>query len=176
MSLRQLVGVTALGVAAYGLWRRGAITLPKIALSPPTAVFPASTAPSGGSRAEIEAYWRSRGYSADQARGITAGMYAESRLDPRAVNPTSGAFGVGQWLGSRKAELFRRYGSRPSLAQQLEFLAWELAGGDHGGAAVRAENTAGGVLDAYIRRFMRPAPGAETAGDLARGSRYLANG
>ena len=173
MSFRQLVGVALLGTAAYALWRRGIITLPEIVLSPPTAKIPASRGPSGGG-GPFEAFFRSRGYSAEQAAGIAAGIHAESRGDPAAVNPTSGAYGIGQWLGSRKAELFRRYGEKPTLAQQLEFLAWELAGGDHGGAAVRAQSTATGTLDAYIRRFMRPAAGAETTGDLARGARYLA--
>lgn len=121
----------------------------------------------------VEAFLQGVGLTPDQARGVAAGIWAESRMDPNAVNPTSGAFGIGQWLGSRKAELFRRYGSRPTLGQQLEFLAWELAGGDHGGKHVLAQTTAAGTLDAYIRRFMRPAAGAETAGDLERGARYL---
>lgn len=176
MSLRQLVGVAIIGAAGYALWRRGAITLPKISVSPPTALQPATAAPSGaggGVGAQLEAFLQRGGVPAHVAKGATAGAWAESRLDPNAVNPKSGAYGIGQWLGSRKAELFRRYGSRPSLAQQMEFLLWELRGGDHGGAAVLAQSTASGALDAYIRRFMRPAAGAETTGDLARGARYL---
>lgn len=176
MSLRQLVGVVAIAAAGYALWRRsGGATLPQITLSPPTARIPAVSTPSNPqwTAAQLEAFLKSRGLTANQARGVAAGAYAESRLNPAAVNPKSGAFGIGQWLGSRKAELFRRYGARPSLAQQMEFLVWELAGGDHGGAAVLAQNTPHGVLDAYIRRFMRPAAGAETAGDLARGARYI---
>jgi len=120
-----------------------------------------------------ESYLRGQGIAAGTAKGVVAGVWAESLIDPTAVNPTSGAFGIGQWLGSRKAELFRRYGSQPSFSQQLEFLAWELNGGDHGGKAVLAQSTPAGALDAYLRRFMRPAAGAETTGDLARGSRYL---
>lgn len=36
-----------------------------------------------------------------------------------------------------------------------------------------AQGTADGTLNAYIRNFMRPAAGAETYGDLARGRAYL---
>jgi hypothetical protein len=119
----------------------------------------------------LESELQARGLTFDQARGVAAGIFAESLGDPNAINPTSGAYGVGQWLGSRQVALFARYGPRPTLAQQLDFLAWELTGGDHGGAAVLAATTAGETLDAYIRKFMRP--GAGTAGDLARGQRYL---
>lgn len=121
----------------------------------------------------VEAGLRLRGVAPWTAQGVAAGSWAESLQDPTAVNPTSGAYGIGQWLGSRKAELFRRYGSSPSAADQLDFLAWELGGGDYGGAAVLAQSSPAGALDAYIRRFMRPKAGAQTTGDLARGLRYL---
>lgn len=144
----------------------------------PTAKLAPGPAPwqQGGELGQqITAFFQRKGFSAAQSQGIAAGMWAENAgFNPSAVNPTSGAYGIGQWLGPRKAELFRRYGRRPTLNQQLEFLAWELNGGDHGGAAVRGATTAHGALDAYIRKFMRPAAGAETSGDLARGAQYLA--
>jgi N12 class adenine-specific DNA methylase len=114
-----------------------------------------------------------RGLSEAAARGVAAGIHAESRSDARAVNPTSGAMGVGQWLGSRKKELVKRYGANPTLDQQLDFLVWELNGGDHGGKAVLAGRDENAVLEAYITKFMRPAKGAETDGDLARGRAAL---
>ncbi|WP_303829395.1 phage tail tip lysozyme [Asticcacaulis taihuensis] len=116
---------------------------------------------------------RAEGIPDHVIQGVMAGGHAESRLDPTAVNPSSGAFGIGQWLGPRKAELFRRYGEHPTVGQQAEFLAWELKGGDHGGAKVLAARDAGEALNAYIRDFMRPAAGRETEGDLARGAAYL---
>ena len=70
------------------------------------------------------------GLTAEQARGVAAGIHAESGSKPHALNPTSGAMGLGQWLGPRKAELIRRYGTNPSLEQQVEFLLHELKGGD----------------------------------------------
>ena len=45
---------------------------------------------------------------------------------------------------------------------------WEPYGGLGDNAAAR--------LDAFIRKFSRPAAGAETAGDLARGTRYMSQG
>lgn len=141
-----------------------------------TPAPPARPAPGTGLHAGIVAGLRQRGFSETQAQGIAAGVEAESRSNYQIVNPTSGAYGIGQWLGSRKRELFRRYGASPTLDQQLDFMAWELRGGDHGGRHVLAETDPERVLDAYIRRFMRPAEGAETIGDLRRGRAALGVG
>ncbi len=116
-------------------------------------------------------YLKSQGLSDQAARGAVAGSIAESRLDPNAVNASSGAFGIGQWLGARKAALFARFGNNPNFDQQLQFLASELNGGDRGGAAVRQSSSALAAMGAYVRAFMRPGPG--TAGDLARGRQAL---
>jgi hypothetical protein len=126
------------------------------------------------SAAEVAEYFEARGWTAPQARGIAAGAYAESRLDPNAINPKSGAYGIGQWLGARKEELFRAFGPRPTQAQQLAFMNYELRGGDRGGAAVQNAQTDTDALDAYIRRFERPAAGSETTRDLRRGNEALA--
>jgi|GEM_PF-2673376 len=140
----------------------------------PRETAPRRTVARGGAVAsDIVGFFRSKGYSEAQARGIAAGIHAEAASNHAAVNPTSGAMGLGQWLGARKAALIARYGPRPTRAQQLEFLHWELQGGDAGGRAVLAGIDEAGVLDAYIRRFMRPAAGAETDGDLARGMAAL---
>ena len=107
-------------------------------------------------------FLRQKGYTAGQARGIAAGIHAEGfHGDPFVTNPDSGAFGIGQWLGTRKKELFRRYGDRPSLMEQLEFLHWELRGGDHGGKRVLGAQDEAEVLRRYIVDFMRPKAGGK---------------
>lgn len=145
-----------------------------------TAIARASTAreglPRGGLHGGIVDYLTDAGLTPGQARGIAAGIHAESASNPNAVNPTSGAYGIGQWLGPRKRELFRRYGNNPTLSEQLEFLTWELRGGDHGGARVLAQGDEAQVLRSYIVDFMRPAKGAETTGDLERGMAALGRG
>lgn len=112
----------------------------------------------------------SYGISPEVARGIVAGITAEGG-GPNVRNPTSGAFGIGQWLGTRKKALFKQYGTAPSLDQQIAFLVSELKGGDHGGASVLSRNSAASAMVAYLRDFMRP--GAGLSGDLARGYRDL---
>lgn len=130
----------------------------------------------GGSRHDqVVAFLTGRGATPQQALGIAGALYAESRLDPNARNPTSGAFGIGQWLGDRRDGLFRRFGPHPSLMQQLEYLWWELSGGDHGGRAVMAQHDAHSTAGAMIRRFLRPAQGYETLRDMSAAGRYIAN-
>lgn len=139
----------------------------------PSRVAARSTARGGAVNQSIVDGLRKRGLSEGQAMGIAAGIHAESASNPNAKNASSGAFGIGQWLGPRAAEIRRRFGDNPTLDQQLDYLVWELRGGDHGGKAVLAENDPARVLDAYVRKFMRPAAGAETDGDIARGAAAL---
>lgn len=122
--------------------------------------------------AKIQQFFQAHGFTSQQARGVAAGAYAEGGLTGRS-NPTSGAFGIGQWLGARKAALFKRYGPNPSIDQQIEFLFSEMVGGGEGaaGAAIRGQSTAAGALSAYINKNMRPGDG--TSGDLQRGMAYL---
>lgn len=47
------------------------------------------------------------GLSNEQASGFLGNLYAESSLNPSIINPTSGAFGLAQWLGSRKKSLLK---------------------------------------------------------------------
>lgn len=113
-----------------------------------------------------------RGLNPEQAAGIAAGIVAESRGDPRAFNSAgggNGALGIGQWRGPRQAALKARYGASPTLDQQLDFLVYELRGGDAGGKKVLAAQGTGNILQSYINDFMRPAAGKETVGDLKRG-------
>ena len=48
----------------------------------------------------------------------------ESRGNHTAINKSSKAFGLAQWLGPRKQRLIQKYGMNPTVSQQLEFI-WE---------------------------------------------------
>jgi hypothetical protein len=125
-----------------------------------------------GAESQVYSFLRSKGLAPNQALGITGALYAESGLNPNAVNKSSGAYGISQWLGGRKRELMRRYGPHPNLDQQLEFLWWELNGGDPGGKAVLAQRGTG-TAPAMINRFLRPAKGYETNRDLREAGRFI---
>lgn len=68
-----------------------------------------------------------KGIPKKQAVAILANLVGESHLNPDTVN-SIGAYGIQQWLGERKKELFRRYGEKPSLTDQLDFLVDEHKG------------------------------------------------
>jgi hypothetical protein len=69
------------------------------------------------------------GVHPDVAQGAINYMYRnESKLDPTIVNPTSGAFGIGQWLGPRLQALKAKYGDSPTADQQYQHMADELQG------------------------------------------------
>lgn len=124
--------------------------------------------------AAVERYFRAKGYTAAQAKGIAAGVVAEGGLTRRTGGGYKGrALGIGQLLGGRRAEFLKKYGPNFTFQNELDFMNYELNGGDRGGAAVKAQTSAQGTLRAMITQFYRPASGAETMGDLARGSAYL---
>lgn len=127
-------------------------------------------------------YFVSQGWSHVHAAGIVAGMFAEnSGLDPNKDNPTSGAHGIAQWLGKRKQALFDKYGPNATFEQQLQFMQSEFMDKGRNGEAsaanqIRMKVSARDALDAYIRKYERPAEGAETFGDIKRGNHFLNSG
>lgn len=68
-----------------------------------------------------------KGIPQTQAIGILSNIAAESGGDTTALG-TAGDFGIQQWLGPRKKELQRRYGKKPTLIQQLDYLVDEYQG------------------------------------------------
>jgi hypothetical protein len=118
----------------------------------------------------IVRFFEKKGYTTEQAKGIAAGIYAETANNHTAFNGDGGgqgAYGLGQWRGPRLKALREQFGKYPSKSQQLEFLHSELQGGDPGGALVTAKKNAKATFESYINDFMRPGGGAR--GDLQRG-------
>lgn len=68
-----------------------------------------------------------KGIPQTQAIGILSNIAAESGGDTETLG-AAGDFGIQQWLGPRKKELQRRYGKKPTLTQQLDYLVDEYQG------------------------------------------------
>ena len=100
-----------------------------------------------------------KGLSRHHAAGIVSNLMMESgtKLSPNAKNPTSGAYGIAQWLGSRKSKLFSKYGKNPTFDQQLEFI-WEELNTDEKSAFNKLLSTSS-IEDAtrsFMKHFERP--------------------
>jgi hypothetical protein len=138
-------------------------------VSPAVPVTPAA----GTIQGQIYAGLKARGLNDMQARVVAAGSHAEASTGPTAINPKSGALGIGQWLGTRKAAIVSLYGEHPTLDQQLDFMVNELHGGDYAGPKVLAHTDEASMLRSYIEDFMRPAKGYEHDRDIAAGMKAL---
>ena len=121
-----------------------------------------------------------QGASPSAAAGISSGLFAESQLNPSNINPSSGAYGIGQWLGGRQQALFNQYGSQPSFTDQLQFV-WEELTGQAGDNAVTQGQSSSilnaispqSALSSFITGFERPKAGYETTSDISRGTNAL---
>jgi len=111
------------------------------------------------------------GWTPEQAAGITGSFTQESGLDPSARNPTSGAYGIGQWLGSRVAD-FKKFSGRDlvgsSLDQQLAFFNYEVTEGKEkrAGRLLKGTSTAEEAARVHSQAYERP--GAEEANNDRR--------
>ena len=130
--------------------------------------------------AAAQSYFVSQGFTPDEARGMVAGMRAENgQLDPHAKNPTSSAFGLGQWLKTRQGDYtaFAKQTGRngdihkSSFMDQLAFIVWELRNTETRALGMIRGQGANGAMMAYLSAYMRP--GVGLAGDVRRGSRAL---
>ena len=74
-------------------------------------------------------FFVSKGYSADEAKAITANLQGESSFDEKAVGDGGTAYGLAQWHPDRQAQfrkLFNKDIRAATFQEQLEFVDWEL--------------------------------------------------
>lgn len=122
--------------------------------------------PSGGEIAsgeKVVSGLTQRGFSKEEAAGLAGNIAAESKFNSGITN-SIGAFGLMQWLGPRKRDLFafaQSQGKSPAdLDIQLDFIKKELKGGGHETEAFnRAVKESGGdvkrlayLIGKYVER------------------------
>ncbi len=105
------------------------------------------------------------GFNDIQAAGIMGNIQQESGFDPKAENPSSGAYGVIQWLGSRKTGL-QNFAKEKNLdvsdlSLQLSFMKKELESGykDQVLTPLKAAKTIKEAADIWLRHFEIPCVG-----------------
>jgi hypothetical protein len=111
---------------------------------------------------EIIQFFVNKGLTPEQSAGIAGNFFAESGLQLNIVNRI-GAYGLAQWLGQRRTNLFEFAANRGesrgniSLETQLEFTWSELQSTES--RAYRnliSQNTIVGATTSFVNRFERP--------------------
>lgn len=115
-------------------------------------------------------FFQDKGWTKEQAAGISANLGLESNFDPAAVGDSGRAYGIAQWHDFRQKE-FAKWAGKPiknsTLDEQLGFVHYELTKGGEtaAGDALRATKTAAAAGDIVSRKYERP---ADTNGDAAK--------
>lgn len=85
-------------------------------------------APSGTSKIDRLKSLMAMGFTELQAEAMHGNIQQESGWNPNSRNSSSGAYGIGQWLGSRLTALkeHESNGKWMTMEGQLDFMKWEL--------------------------------------------------
>jgi hypothetical protein len=106
-------------------------------------------------RATAMRFLLGKGLTRQQAAGVVGSLMQESGLRPTAKNPSSGALGIGQWLGGRKTNLLNSGNS--GLRGQLDFLWSELQGPENAALKrLKGAHSVADAVDAFTWGFERP--------------------
>ena len=103
-------------------------------------------------------YFINKGLTANQARGIYGNIMQESGGNLNIVSQDGyNSYGIAQWTGPRKVTLFNKYGTSPTLQQQLDFI-WEELNTTHRSALVglKNSNTVEEATKVFMDKFERP--------------------
>ena len=110
----------------------------------------------------VKSFLQSKGLNNMAIAGVMGNIQQESNFDTTAINSSSGAYGLFQWLGSRKNKLFsyaEKTGSNASnIDTQLDFFWEELRTTERSTMKVLTSSsytTASDYAEAFERSFER---------------------
>lgn len=148
------------GSAAYRYYKQtGAIPIGPVQNAPPSGSSPVD-------RGFVVNFWKGKGLSEDVAQGIADATHDESGIkgnpdlfNPTAINPTSGAVGLQQDLGPRKAQLQAQPNWQDPQVQ-LDNAYREVTGGDPQASAhwneIKGAGTRQEAAALFKKYFERP--------------------
>lgn len=156
-------GVAATGAAGVGAWLLrllgpvGALLGMTDQAGESDAAERARRGAGGSGGSKIIDFFRSQGWTAQQAAGIATNLDSESGLNPGAVGDQGSAYGLGQWHSDRQ-EAFKRWSGHDirgsSLEEQLNFVQYELTrGAEQFAGKMLARATSAGEAGAIVSRF-----------------------
>lgn len=134
------------------------------AANAPKAAPPAGNPAMGGPATsnDVIAYFKSKGWTDEQAAGIAANLKKESEFRPDAVGDGGRAYGIAQWHPDRQAEFAKWAGKdirKSTREEQMAFVHYELTQGKEksAGDALRNAKTAAQAGAIVSSQYERPA-------------------
>lgn len=108
---------------------------------------------------QIVNFFMNKGLTKNQAKGIYGNIMQESGGKHNIVSRDGhNSYGLAQWTGTRKARLFSKYGTNPTVNQQLEYLWDELNSTEKSALnALRNTTTIEDATKVFMQKFERPA-------------------
>lgn len=108
---------------------------------------------------QIVNFFMNKGLTKNQAKGIYGNIMQESGGKHNIVSRDGhNSYGLAQWTGTRKARLFSKYGTNPTVNQQLEYLWDELNSTEKNTLnALRNTTTVEDATKVFMQKFERPA-------------------
>lgn len=108
---------------------------------------------------QIVNFFMNKGLTKNQAKGIYGNIMQESGGKHNIVSRDGhNSYGLAQWTGTRKARLFSKYGTNPTVNQQLEYLWDELNSTEKSALnALRNTSTVADATKVFMQKFERPA-------------------
>ena len=108
---------------------------------------------------QIVNFFMNKGLTKNQAKGIYGNIMQESGGKHNIVSRDGhNSYGLAQWTGTRKARLFSKYGTNPTVNQQLEYLWSELNSTEKGALnALRNTSIVEDAIKVFMQKFERPA-------------------
>ena len=124
--------------------------------APAVQEVPDDRTPTGN---QIVNFFMNKGLTKNQAKGIYGNIMQESGGKHNIVSRDGhNSYGLAQWTGTRKARLFSKYGTNPTVNQQLEYLWSELNSTEKGALnALRNTSTVEDATKVFMQKFERPA-------------------
>lgn len=104
-------------------------------------------------------YFLNKGLTLNQAKGIYGNIMQESAGRLSIVSRDGyNSYGLAQWTGDRKDRLFRMYGTKPTLQNQLDFMWWELNNTEKKALKeLKETKTVEDATRVFMKKYERPA-------------------
>ena len=128
----------------------------------------------GVSKNDVMRFFMSKNWTKEQAAGITANLWHESRFDPASVGDSGKAYGLAQWHPDRQKIFKKLFGKdirRSSVNEQLEFVQYELTHNEKNAGRrlknARTARDAGSIVSRFYERPKEVMKEAGSRGDTA---------